>query len=235
MKHLRYLCLLLFTFTNDVKGQENPLISFVECIDQQNGIDNLLLNGRPYAEINTNASGHPYFQTKKWKPGIVYINNNAFLASRLKYDLSTYQLIIKQERQNGTSQKVILSKLLVDSFQIDGHLFINQNLILEEKDKSNYLEQIFKDKLAFYRVQKKVFNPVYNANTPYGQYSTQRSDFYLLIDDKQHKISKKKEFLACFPAHKNQIKKYMKDNVPNWKKMTKIQLHNLLKFCNDQI
>jgi hypothetical protein len=128
-----------------------------------------------------------------------------------------------------------LSDLLIDSFYIGKHLFVNQDLILSDEENSGYLEMILTDKLSFYRLQKKVFNAQYNKENPHGWFSNQKAIFYLLLDGKHHKITKKKNFLACFPDDKVQIKKYLKDHSLKWKKMTKIQFAQLLKFCNDQI
>jgi len=166
---------------------------------------------------------------------VVYIHGNIYPVDRLKYDLSNHKLVAKHIRQNGTSQKVILSHLLVDSFRLSNQLFVNQHIILDKKGNSSYLEQIFTDKLSFYRIQKKVFNANYNSITPYGKYSDLKSVFYLLLNGEQHKITRKKEFFACFPMRKHQINKYMKDNSFIWKEMTSAQFSNLLKFCNDKI
>jgi len=215
-------------------GQNSPLAHLINCVELQNGADNLLINGRSYTPSNLKAEGHPYFQTKDWKPGIVYLNGNTFSVNHLKYNLSTYQLIIKQERPNGTSQEIILSDLLVDSFQIEEHLFVNRDLILPEKEISSYLEKIYAEKRSFYRIQKKVLNPISN-NKPYGQFIHLKDVFFLLSEKQYHKVTNKKEFWTCFPDHKTTIKKYLKDQSLKWKKMTKNQFSQLLKFCDDQV
>lgn len=231
-------CVFLFILTvipfADTPGQSTSLANFINCIELQNGPDNLLINGRPYLPSNPMAEGYPYFKTEEWKPGMVYINGNSFPAKNLKYNLSNHQLILKHERQNGTNQKVVLSDLLIDSFYIEEHLFVNRGLILPEKENSGYLEKIFEEKLSFFRLQKKVFVSRSDSKA-YGRFSTLKDVFYLLSGDKHHKITKKKDFLDCFPEHKSQLKKYMKNHSLKWKKMTNIQFTKLLKFCHDQI
>ncbi len=222
-------------YVTDTQGQNTSITNFINCVELQNGTDNLLMNGRPYAPSNTKAKEHPYFQTDEWKPGKVYINGNTYPVDQLKYNLSSFQLVLRHQRPNGTTQKVILSDLLIDSFYIEIDLFVNRILVLPEKENGGYLEKVFVDKLPFYRLQKKVFNSTYSKDTPYGKFTNQKPVFYLLKDGKQYKIIKKKEFLACFPEHKVPIKKYLKTHSINWKKITKTQLYQLLKFCNDQI
>lgn len=236
MNHRLFLFILTLALpVADTQGQNTNVTSFINCIELQNGTDNLLINGRPYSPSHPAANGHPYFQTKEWRPGIIYIKGNTYLADKLKYNLSTYQLIVKHQRPNGTLQKAVLSDLLVDSFRIEEHLFINRKLILSDDENGTYLEKIFTDKLSFYQLQKTVFNASFNNENPHGWFSNQKDVFYLLLNEGVHKITKPKQFLSCFPNHKTQIKKYMKTNKLKWKKMTKRQFSQLLKFCNDQI
>ncbi len=234
MNHPVFLFVLaVFPFA-DTLGQSTSLANFINCVELQNGPDNLLINGRPYLPSHPKAEGHPYFRTEEWKPGVVYINGSSFLANKLKYNLFSHQLIIKHERPNGTNQKVVLSDLLIDSFHIEEHLFVNQSLILPEKEDRGYLEKIFEEKLSFFRLQKKVFTSLTNRR-PFGGFSSLKDVFYLIEDDKHYRITKRKDFLACFPDHKSQIKKYMKNHSLKWRKITGIQLYELLKFCHGQI
>jgi len=234
MNHCVLLFLLAVIPLADTLGQGTSLTDFIHCVELQYGPDNLLINGRPYLASNTRADGHPYFQAEDWTPGTVYINGNSFPADYLKYNLLNQQLIIKYERPNGTNQKVVLSALLVDSFYIEKHLFVNQALILPEKENGGYLEKIFDEELSFFRLQKKVLVAPTNSK-PYGQFTNLKDVFYLFDDDEYHRITQKKEFLARFSDHKSQIKKYMKNHSLKWKKMTNSQFTHLLKFCHDQI
>ena len=235
MSYRIFLFFLLTLPVTDTQGQSSSLLQFIDCIEQQHGTNNLLVNGRPYLPTKPLANPHPYFQTKEWKPGFVYLNGNPYPAKQLKYNLSNAQLIIKHKRPNGTSQKVILSNLLIDSFRIGQHVFVNWSLILPEINQSGYLEEIFIDKLSFYRLQKKVFNVAHNKERPHGWFSLQKDVFYLLLDSRTFKITNKNQFLACFPNHHKQIKKYLKDHALRWRKMSKNQFSQFLKFCNDQL
>jgi len=222
--------------TGNAKGQNASLADFINCIELRNGTDNLLMNGRPYVATNQQAEGHPYFQTAEWTPGLIYVNGKVHFTTKLKYNLSTHQLIVKHKRPNGTTQNVVLSTSLVDSFYIRRDLFVNQSLVFPERAQNDgYLEEIFSEKIFFYRFQRKVFDAIYNNDIPNGRFTNQKDIFYLLLDGKSYKITKKKELLACFPNRKGAIKKYMKDQSLRWKKMSKIQFSQLLKFCNDQI
>lgn len=227
------LFILLVVPLADTLGQNTSLVNFINCVEAQNGADNLVINGRPYFSSNPRAEGHPYFQTEEWRPGIIYVNGNSFSASQLKYNLYSFQLIVKHERPNGISQKVVLSDLLVDSFQIEERVFVNRGLILARNEDGGYLEKIFSEDLSFFRFQKKLFGAL--SSTPYGRYSQQKDVYYLILDGKVYEITQQKEFLDCFPDHKVQIKKYMKDHSLKWKKITDTQFTQLLRFCYDQI
>ncbi len=233
-RHILFLLILLLS-VSDTQGQGSSLTNFINCVELKNGSNNLVMNGRPYLPSNLGAEGHPYFQIKEWRSGVIYISGNSYPVDKVKYNLSTYQVVVKHQRPNGTTQNVVLSDLLLDSFQIEEHLFVNQKLVLTEVGRSVYLERIFVGKLSFYRVQRKGFIATHNKDNPNGRFSNQKTIFYLLLDGKSYKISNKKKFLACFPTKKTQIKKYMKTHSLNWKKMTKTQFAELLKFCNDQL
>lgn len=215
----------------DICGQSVALDRFIDCIELQYGPDDLLMNGRPYQPGSLSAEGHPYFQTEEWKPGTVYLNGRPYAADYLKYNVANQQLAIKHERLNGTQQKVVASELLVDSFQIAGHLFVNQSLILPEEKDKGYLEKIFESQLSFFRLRRKVLSAPSNSQ-PYGKFSSLKDVFYLLIDGQVHKVTKRRDFLACFPEHKPQVKKYMKKHFPRWKKIKNPQFVELLKFCH---
>lgn len=216
-------------------GQRTALDDFVDCIELQYGPNDLLINGRPYRPGNLRAEGHPYFQSEEWQLGTVYLHGQPYPGQLLKYDLYHHQLAIKYERPNGTYQRVVLSELLVDSFRIEEHRFVNRGLVLSGEEAGGYLEILFaEDELAFSRFQKKVLSPISNSK-PYGEFRDMKDVFYLSIDGQLHEITKRRDFLACFPAHKQQIKKYMKQHTRRWKKITDAQFAQLLKFCHAQL
>lgn len=230
--------ILLFVITilplADTLGQITTLDQFIECIELQYGPDDLLINGRPYVPGNFRAEGHPYFQTEAWKPGIVYLKGKPYPSGKLKYNLVNQQLVIQYDRPNGTYQRVVVSELLVDSFRIGAHSFVNQSLILPGEEDGGYLEKIFEEQLSLFRFSKKVLSAPSGSN-PNGQFRGLKEVFYLLKGGQLHRITKRSDFWACFPEHKSRIKKYMKKNTPRWKKITDPQFVGLLKFCHDQI
>lgn len=235
MMYRVFLLLFIVLPLTDTKGQRTALANFINCIELQNGPDNLLINGRPYVSQNPNGDGHPYLVSEEWKPGTVYINGNPYPSNQLKYNLFLGQLIIRHDRPNGTNQTVILSDLLVDSFLLDERLFVDQDLVVADAESvKGYLEQIYSAQLSFFRFQKKIAVTPSNSK-PYGGYSKVRDVYYLIMDSEQHKITQMKDFLACFPDHKSQIRKYMKEHSLRWNKMNNTQFTNLLKFCHDQI
>ena len=215
-------------------GQNTALDQFIGCVELQYGPDDLLINGRPYQPGNLRAEGHPYFQTEEWMPGTVYLSGKPYPGKELKYNMARQQLALKYERPNGTQQKVVASPLLVDSFRIGAHFFVNQSLILPGEADGGYLEKIFEDELSFFRFRKKVLSAPSNSK-PYGKFSDLRAVFYLLIDGQAHSVTRRRDFLACFPEHRPQVKKYMKKHLPRWKKITDPQFVQLLKFCHDEI
>jgi len=231
-------CVLLLTILvwplANTMGQSTALDEFLACVEQQYGPDDQLINGRPYQPVNLKPEGHPYFHTDAWQPGMVYLAGRPYAAPKLKYNLERQQLAIQYDRPNGTYQKAVVSPLLLDSFRIGAHRFVNQRLVLPGTETPGYLEKIFEAELAFYRYQQKVLTAP-SSSKPDGKYTSLKDDFYLLREGQVHHIARRKDFLSAFPDHKSQVRKYMKQQLPGWKKITDAQFVQLLKFCHAKL
>ena len=129
LKILHYLLFLSCSlachpaWTQEVSGDSGA--SLMSCLEEYYGTDDLLANGRLYRPTNTRAARHPYFITDEWQEGAVYVKGRYFDSLSLKYNLEIGRLILKQELKNGVSINVELTGVLVDSFRIGQHFFVN--------------------------------------------------------------------------------------------------------------
>ena len=206
--------------------------SLWSCLEEYYGIDNLLVNGRPYRPTNTRAARYPYFLADEWTEGAVYVKGRKFSPLTLKYNLEIDRPILKQQLKNGASANVVLTENLVDSFRIGQHLFVNSALLPGKTEDFGFLEKIYSGECSFFKKQKKVFIANYSGRTPHGKFSEAETTFFLLIDDQLQTIPNRKAFLDFFAPHQTNVKKYMNQKGIQLKKASGAQLRQLLAYCD---
>ena len=159
------------------------------------------------------------------------MNNKKYDNLFIKYDLVIGDVILKAEFKDGVPKLVNLNKFQVDSFLVGNSLFINSRFILEE-EKHTYVEQIYKGKYSLYKKYKKIFIKEYNNITPYGKYSSLKTDIFLIKNDVMQNVNRKSSFLKNFGKEKqNEIKSFMKKNEINYAKASQQELKELMIFC----
>lgn len=215
--------------------QEQPsdsLVPLLSCLEHYYGTDGLLANGRLYDPANTRAARHPYFLADEWAEGAVYVKGKCFSSLYLKYNLETGQLILKQELQNGASANVALTKVLVDSFRIGPHFFVNQSLLAGPVEGPPFIERIYSGEASLYRVQKKTFINTYSSRTPYGKFSDPETTFFLEAGGEFREAPNRQAFLDFFSPHQKSVKRQMKQQGIRLKKATASELARLMEYCD---
>ncbi|MCB0593547.1 MAG: hypothetical protein H6557_07115 [Lewinellaceae bacterium] len=211
--------------------QADSGIALFSCLEEYYGTNTLLANGRLYNPANTRAARHPYFMADEWSEGAIYVKGRTFSSLRLKYNLETGQLVLKQELKNGAPVNVVLTEALVDSFRIGQHLFVKLPLLEEAGGGSGFLERIYSGGFSFYRKQKKAFIATYSSRAPYGKFSEPENSFFLLINSQIREVHNRKALPGFFAPHQKAIKKYMNRQRIRLNKASDAQLIQLLEYC----
>ncbi|MCD4696583.1 MAG: hypothetical protein K8S16_10125 [Bacteroidales bacterium] len=214
----------------EIYRNEAELFNYTEKIY---GSNDLLVNGQIYIPTKSQALGHPYFNSNDWANGMLFIAGNLFPDVVLKYDIEQDVFVLKNKNRKGGNQYISLQKGLVDTVEIEGHLFINSALILPESRNLGYVELIFRGDFLFFIKYVKQYKKVYSDTKPYGEYTRQQSVHYIYQDGRIDKLPTKKAFISHFAEHKKAIKKYFKKNKIKYNNASPRQVRKLLTYCND--
>lgn len=199
-------------------------------------VNDEFINGCIYPLPNNKILGDPYFKSVDWQSGSLYINGRHYPNIMLKYDLIIDELIIKTRVQENIERLISLNKSQIDSFYIGTSLFVNSQNIFQNENVNTYYEKVFSGSLEVYKHYQKTFIDMFSNSSPDGKFSSQKSNTYLFDYNKLTNINSTKSFLACFEkTDQDRIKKFLKSNNINYKKISDLQISALLEFCTTTI
>ena len=227
------LNLLAQQTTTNSSGELTKLFNLAES---SYPINDEYINGFIYPVPKVRILGNPYFNTKEWVEGSLFINGRTYSGIFMKYDLIIDELIIKVKTELNIERLLAINKSQVDSFKIGSSLFVNSGILFENENRNTYYEKIYKGKLSVYRQFQKTFIEMYNSSSPEGKFSAQKSNIYILQNNEFTNINSAKSFFACFDKpEQEKIRRYLKSKNITYKKMTDSQMIDLMNFCNTNI
>jgi len=233
---LSFIFLLLFVFAYfHIQAQPKQVPSdLVEFAGEKYGTNDFLVNGWKYYPEHFNAKGSPNFLNLSWTDGFLSTSGGeTFEGLALRYNLQMDEVVLRQTLSDGLPAFVMLNKDFISSFTIQSHTFIKANNLTPDMQIMGYVEVVYSGGISLYLKHQKEFVGNYNANTPEGSFSKQKTTKYILINNQLVRVQKKKALLALFPEHKKQIKKFMSSNKIRFKKATNPQLRKLLQYCDE--
>jgi len=227
------LNLLAQQTTTNSSGELTKLFNLAES---SYPINDEYINGFIYPVPKVRILGDPYFNTKEWVEGSLFINGRTYSGIFMKYDLIIDELIIKVKTELNIERLLAINKSQVDSFKIGSSLFVNSGILFENENRNTYYEKIYRGKLSVYRQFQKTFIEMYNSSSPEGKFSAQKSNIYILQNNEFTNINSAKSFFACFDKpEQEKIRRYLKSKNITYKKMTDSQMIDLMNFCNTNI
>ena len=227
------LNLLAQQTTTNSSGELTKLFNLAES---SYPINDEYINGFIYPVPKVRILGNPYFNTKEWVEGSLFINGRTYSGIFMKYDLIIDELIIKVKTELNIERLLAINKSQVDSFKIGSSLFVNSGILFENENRNTYYEKIYRGKLSVYRQFQKTFIEMYNSSSPEGKFSAQKSNIYILQNNEFTNINSAKSFFACFDKpEQEKIRRYLKSKNITYKKMTDSQMIDLMNFCNTNI
>ncbi|HRX12499.1 MAG TPA: hypothetical protein P5210_12655, partial [Draconibacterium sp.] len=219
--------------TTNSSGELTKLFNLAES---SYPINDEYINGFIYPVPKVRILGDPYFNTKEWVEGSLFINGRTYSGIFMKYDLIIDELIIKVKTELNIERLLAINKSQVDSFKIGSSLFVNSGILFENENRNTYYEKIYRGKLSVYRQFQKTFIEMYNSSSPEGKFSAQKSNIYILQNNEFTNINSAKSFFACFDKpEQEKIRRYLKSKNITYKKMTDSQMIDLMDFCNTNI
>ncbi len=205
---------------------------FWQCVEQLYGTSDYLVNGRPYGEAHPGAAGHPFFGADAWRTGHLYAGGRTFEAVSLKYNTDLNRIVLRQTLANGLTVDVLLNDRLLDSFRLDGRLFVPVPDSVAGLSRPGYLEQLYAGNFAVYRAHEKAFVASYAPRTPHGRYSVPREGFWIRHGDTWTAIGGANRLSRAFPEHRQALRRYLRQHGIDLQKATPEQLRDFLQYAD---
>jgi len=209
------------------------LQSFYEVVSQIYATDPILVNGTVYLENLSEIKGHPYFLSEEWLGGDVFIRDRAFPNQKLKYNIETDDLILNTGISDSNFTTVRLNRMLVDSFNIDGHQFVHSRKFSANDSLDKYFESYDGRGFTFLQRYSKDRNGKYSDNSPGGSYNEMTTVNFILNDQKLVNISSKKEFYQFFEEDKKDIRKFLRTNQIKYRKANTGEIKLLISYISE--
>lgn len=227
-----FLPLLLMPYTISAQVNEPPLERLIDTVESVYGLNDLLIQGKPYAFPDKRIKGNPYFQGKSWIDANLYIDGHCFEQKPIMYDVVKQSLILKAKLKLNKYRIIQLNTSMIDSFKIENRLFVQCAHLLENKHESCYLEQICENRVTFARRYDKKFIGTYNAFTPEGKYSELKEKRYIISNGKANEVNSRRAFVRYFPGKvRKSIRLYMRNKNIKYSSTTPKRLKALANFC----
>lgn len=239
-KHLQINLILAFFLTSSpqlsksqqfANASDATAESFRAFVAEIYGPNEELINGRVYFPDFGQIDGHPYFATPEWTPGTVYIKGDAHPKLELNYNIESDELILQAQLDGEAFTKISLNKALVDSFNLQGHLFIHSDVIFPHDSLNRFYELIYNGEFTFLRQYDKEFKDQFTNLAPDGKYSKTYIDNLIIVNEETAEVNSRRAFLKMFPDHRKAIRRYIKDNSIRYRKANTQQLKKLMRYC----
>ncbi|MCB9285169.1 MAG: hypothetical protein H6563_13920 [Lewinellaceae bacterium] len=213
-------------------SQEPDLPGVQQVADSLYGLNDLLVNGRIYANPHPRAIGHPFFPEATFSPGVVYVKGEKFDQALINYNAEQDELILDVSKPMPWIGHIVVNHNLVDSFRIGDRHFVHAHTLPPNFAGRQYLEKVFEGKFSLFASHEKLFNPDISHLHPHGVFLNKPTRLLLLKDGAFTEVTRKKQWLDYFPAHRKDIKRYLHKNRIHWKKAHVEQLRQAADFCN---
>jgi len=203
-----------------------------EKINSIYGLNPLLYNGQVYSyTLPASVQGNQYLSNNEFISGSVTIHDKTFHDLLLNYDIYNQEIILKFESDYKTS-RIKLNKEKINSFSLGPKNF---KLIKDKEHNSFQIYQLFgQGKYVALYYWKKTLDLIDKSGNTYWSFSRPQKTMYLQIKNQKYKFKNKRNLLSHFEkSQKNKIKNYLKENKINIKRISDIQLTQLINFCNN--
>jgi hypothetical protein len=217
------------------KPNNSAFRQFYEEISKYYQTDQQLVNGYISYPPDSRIEGNPYFRWNAWKPATLYIQGKEYSNQLIRFDLVNNEIILKARMVNDNIKLIEINKYQLDSFRVEGHFFVNSRKFGLRKEQV-YLEQIFHGEFSYVRRHIKRFVDKRDIVTPHGKYSARKIRNYIISNEKMLPVNRRKAFLDFFSKEqRKKIRKFIRNNHIQYKKVDNQELKTLLNYCQDVI
>lgn len=173
-----------------------------------------IYDGPEYTGSYPGIKGSPFFPNDHFTEGMLSFKGVAYYGISMAYDIVTDQVVIKSPQNLG----IALLAEAIDSFVIDGHLFIRyvQEQKTESAPATGFYEVLHPAPMLLLAKRLKVTHRGLSAEDPmvFGQFNK-----YLVKKGRVFReITGRRALLSLFPGRRKEIRAYWKRRALKYKK-----------------
>lgn len=212
MRYFKFVILFfpfsVFSQSSDSTATYNQKVQFaLQSFEALFKADPQFFNGLEEDNYNFKIIGHPYFEGREWKSGVVDYNGAKFKHASIMYNLLTDQLVVLHP---NLVTKVKLHKSKVKSFEISGLRFINVTNA-DKKDRNGFYQLLADGDIKFLKQWKKTITETYSNNQLEREIRESKKYFWMK-DSTLFEIKSKKSLIKSLPDRKMEIQTIIKEN-----------------------
>lgn len=224
---------VLFFNASDSCGQaKNPLAADIlyNYFNTLYKLDQNLINGVKYYKPREAISGNEFFMQEKSSRGKITVNGKEYTNVFLKYDIVNQDIILEYDYPPGGKLQIVIDDEKVTCFEIFNKTFRKYYF---PATGSQFFQTINAGNLVCLIYRKKILIPIGSSLQYTYQYSEEKKNTYLLIEDQLFQFGGQRSFLKLFPDFKQEIKQYLIRYNLEIRNISDKNLTRLLEFCND--
>ena len=228
MKSIKILLLLflLFSFSVTLISQDA-----ITILDQVYGLDQILYNGKKYNYyLPIGTKGHQYLVSPVYIAGSLTLKEKCYHDINLNYDIFNQQLLLKYQDENGATKIIEVSKAWIKSFQLGNMKF--EYLSMEKKPR--YFQVLGEGEVRILFYWRKSFDLEGSIGSYYYTFSKPIRDSFVLKNGQLKPFNTNQGFIRIFdPAHRPEIKSYMRKNKVRVKKASDQAMSEMINFIGN--
>ena len=186
-----------------------------------------LYTGSLYVRDYYNVKGHPFFQTDSFQKGEVFYNGVLYKNVDLLYDLSHDNVIVKY----SADVNLVLVPEKTGYFNLPGHLFIRGSDV--SPGGEGFYELLFEGKIEILVKRTKEQVP-WSKSFEFNSVFVQKNTYFIYKDGSYKSVNSKKEMLDVLKDKKGELKDFISNNKPDFRKDFEKALVQTAKYY-DQI
>jgi hypothetical protein len=225
MKRLAIGIILLLFALNNLVSQD----IFTET-ENAFGPDPLLFNGKKYTYfVPSSTEGNQFFKDEQFLPGMVTIKGITFEVEDLNYDIYNQEILLRYPNESGALSLIALSQSWIERFNLGDKRFEFATL----PGNSKMIYQVIRTQnlgILFFWSKRLKLDMAYGSDK--YVFSTPVRESYVQIGGKFFEFKNNKTFVKAFMDEmEDDIRKFLKSNHINIKKVGDNSLQELLNYC----
>ncbi len=229
-------CVAVFLFTilvSQLNAQDSDqyakdFYKLKENFDHLSSADYILWNGRRYQRFYYNSIGHPFFNSENFREGSLRINGVPYEKVLINYDISIQQVILQQTGNSGSNDQIMLTRELVDEFNLDGKLFRQMSF---PETGTRFFQIIRTGEISCYLAWEKEMSITGTPKTPYT-FASQSRDAYLLVSGQLKSFKSLASFIKILGKENNkEIRRYRRQHRIRLRSASDEDLKQLIDYC----